>query len=280
MSDEMKNMSEQLRAQMSREEIQKVISWVCSTPSDGAHASLASALSRHIPGTGEWLLHSKEFQDWKHSDSGTMGITGLPGAGKTLLCASIIRHVQQMCTDTTAIVYFFCDHRDRAKMTHENFAASVVRQMMEASPLSLDPGRALYDEKSQRGSRPCHKDEYIPLICSSIACLKEVFVIVDALDESTEGDAIARSLTTIHNSRKSAGCSIRILLTSRFDARTQGRYPNLGMTHIVLAENMRPDTQHYIKEELQLRLAKGLLKVRNNSILSVIQRHISLCAGT
>ncbi|KAH6878928.1 hypothetical protein BKA58DRAFT_466538 [Alternaria rosae] len=279
-SDEMENISEQLSAQMSREEAQRVVTWVCPAPANGAHVSLASALSRHIPGTGEWLLHSKQFQDWEDSNAGTMWITGLPGAGKTLLCASIIRHVQQLCTDTTAIVYFFCDHRDRAKMAHENFAASVVRQVMEASPLSLERGRVLYNEKSKKGSRPCHKEEYIPLIRSSIACLKEVFVIVDALDESTEGDAIAQSLTTIHNSGKSAGCRIRTLLTSRFDARTQGRYPNLAMTHIILAENMRPDTQHYIKEELQLRLAKGVLKVRNTSIMPVIQRHISLCAGT
>ena len=276
----MKNMSEQLSAQMSREEAHKVVIWVCPIPADGAHVSLASALSRHISGTGEWLLQSKQFQDWKDSDDGTMWIAGLPGAGKTLLCASIIRHVQELCTDTTAVVYFFCDHRDRTKMTHENFGASIVRQVMEASPLALEQGRSLYSEKSKRGSRPCHKDEYIPLICSSLACLKEVFVIVDALDESTEGDAIAQSLTTIHNSGKSAGCRIRTLLTSRFDARTQGRYSNLAMTHIVLAENMRPDTQHYIKEELQLRLAKGVLKVRNNSILPVIERHISLGAGT
>ncbi|KAI4677696.1 uncharacterized protein J4E84_009015 [Alternaria hordeiaustralica] len=45
-----------------------------------------------------------------------------------------------------------------------------------------------------------------------------------------------------------------------------------------MSEQLR--TQHYIKEELQLRLAKGVLKVRNNSIMPVIQRHISLCAGT
>ncbi|KAI4613221.1 hypothetical protein J4E83_007633 [Alternaria metachromatica] len=39
-------------------------------------------------------------------------------------------------------------------------------------------------------------------------------------------------------------------------------------------------TLHYIKEELQLRLANGILKLRNKSILPIIERHISLCAGT
>ncbi|KAI4609697.1 hypothetical protein J4E80_008342 [Alternaria sp. BMP 0032] len=279
-SDEVKNMSEQLRAQMSREETQKVIPWVCPTPSDGAHASLASAMSRHIPGTGEWLLHSKEFQDWKDSDSGTMWITGLPGAGKTLLCASIIRHVQQLCTDTTTIVYFFCDHRDHAKMTHDNFASSVARQMMEASPLCLDEGRSLYNEKSREGSRPFQSDDYLSLICSSLGHLQDVFILLDALDESTEGDSIARSLAKIHESQKGAGCRIRILLTSRFDALIQGRYPNLATTHVILAENMRPDIQHYVAEELQARVAKGVLKVRNKDILSSIRQQVVLRAGT
>lgn len=273
-------MSEQLRRQMSREEARKVISWVCPTPFDGAHVSLASALSRHINGTGAWLLHSTQFQDWKNSDAGTMWITGLPGAGKTLLCASIIRDVQQLSTDTTAVVYFFCDHRDRAKTTHENFSASVVRQMMETSSLCLERGRVLYNEKSKKGSRPCHKDEYVPLICSSVGCLEEIFVIVDALDESTEGDAIAQSLTKIHDSGKRAGCRIKIFLTSRFDARTQGRYPNLALTRIVLAENMRSDIQHYIREELRLRVARGVLKLRNKETLPSVQQQILVCAGT
>jgi hypothetical protein len=52
------------------------------------------------------------------------------------------------------------------------------------------------------------------------------------------------------------------------------------MTHVVLAENMRSDIQHYVNEELQLRLAKGVLKVRNNSILPVIQQCALLRAGT
>jgi amino acid transporter len=265
---------------MSREEARKVIAWVCSTPSDGAHVSLASALSRHINGTGTWLLHSTQFQDWKNSDAGTMWITGLPGAGKTLLCASIIRDVQQLSTDTTAVVYFFCDHRDRTKTTHENFATSIVRQMIGASSLCLEQGRLLYREKSKEGSRPFHSDDYVSLIRLFVDRLKEVFIIVDALDESTEGDNIAESLAKIHDSGKSAGCRIRTLLTSRFDARTQGRYLNLAITHIVLAENMRPDIQHYIGEELQLRVAKGALKVRNKDILSSIQQQVSICAGT
>lgn len=276
----MKHVSEQLSTQMSRDEARKVVMWVSPTPSDGAHVSLASALSRHIPGTGTWLLHSKQVRDWKDSDTGTIWVTGLPGSGKTLLCASIIRDVQQLCTDTTAVVYFFCDHRDRAKTTHENFAASIVRQIMEASSLCLERGRVLYKEKSKEGSRPCSKDEHIPLICSSVESLKEVFVIVDALDESTEGDAIAQSLVRIHDSGKSAGCHIRVFLTSRFDARIQGRYPTLVMAHVVLAENMRSDIQHYIKEELRLRLAKGVLKIRNDSILPAIQQCAFFRAGT
>ncbi|KAI4957635.1 hypothetical protein J4E86_004774 [Alternaria arbusti] len=279
-SNEMENMSEQLRAQMNREEVQMVTTWVCPTPSDGAHASLASALSRHIPGTGEWLLQSKDFQDWKDSDDGTMWMTGLPGAGKTLLCASIIRHVQQLCTDTTTIVYFFCDHRDRAKTTYENFASSVARQMMEASPLCLEEGRSLYNEKSREGSRPFQSDDYLSLICSFLGHLKDVFILLDALDESTEGDSIARSLARMHESRKGAGFNIRILLTSRFDALIQGRYPNLATTHVILAENMRPDIQHYVAEELQARVAKGVLKVKNKDILSSMRQQIVLCAGT
>ncbi|KAB2106734.1 hypothetical protein AG0111_0g5394 [Alternaria gaisen] len=61
LSDEMREVSRHLSTQTNCEEARKVVSWVSSTPSDGAHISLASALSRHIPGTGTWLLRSKQF---------------------------------------------------------------------------------------------------------------------------------------------------------------------------------------------------------------------------
>ncbi|KAF1837531.1 hypothetical protein BDW02DRAFT_627945 [Decorospora gaudefroyi] len=280
LSDEMKDMSGQLRLQISRDEAQRVVSWVCPQPSDGAHASLASALSRHVPGTGEWFLRSKSFQEWTESDTGTIWITGLPGSGKTLLCASIIHSVQQLCSDTTAVVYFFCDHRDGAKVTHESFIMSITRQMMEASSSCLEHAKRIYEERSKNGSRPFIRDEYPILLQSFVDRLKEVFIIVDALDESSEGDAIAQSLTAIHSFGERAGHRTKILLTSRFDIRLEGRYPNLNRTSAALADNMRPDIEHYIEAELDLRVAKGVLKLRNADLVPVIQRQISDFAGT
>ncbi|KAI4683252.1 hypothetical protein J4E81_009381 [Alternaria sp. BMP 2799] len=60
----------------------------------------------------------------------------------------------------------------------------------------------------------------------------------------------------------------------------KGRYPNLATTHVVLAENMRPDIQHYVAEDIQARVAKGVLKVRNKDILSSIRQQVVLRAGT
>ncbi|KAI4707630.1 hypothetical protein J4E89_007735 [Alternaria sp. Ai002NY15] len=167
----------------------------------------------------------------------------------------------------------------RTQMSREE-VQKVTTQMMEASPLCLEQGRLLYNEKSKEGSRPFQSDDYFPLICSSAEHLKDVFIILDALDESTEGHGIARSLARIHESQKGAGCRIRILLTSRFDAIIQGRYPTLATTHVILAENMRPDIQHYVAEELQMRAAKGGLKVKNKDILSSMRQQVVLCAGT
>jgi Cdc6-like AAA superfamily ATPase len=117
--DGMRTLSTKVDTQMSREEVQKVFSWLCPQPATGARVSLENALTRRLSGTGEWFLESKTFKYWrasKHSaEASSIWITGLPGSGKTLLCASIIQqlfYLKEKDTENMVVLYFFCDHRD------------------------------------------------------------------------------------------------------------------------------------------------------------------------
>lgn len=91
MLSELTFLSNQTRTSMNLEEINTVVSWVCPLPSDGAKVSLENALNLRFAGTGDWFLGSSTFEDWIRSDHGNIWITGLPGSGKTLLCASTLR---------------------------------------------------------------------------------------------------------------------------------------------------------------------------------------------
>lgn len=67
-----------------------LLSWL--TPIDyGAQQS--DFLSRRQEGTGQWLLDSQEFQDWRNGDRQALFCPGIPGAGKTILTSIVVEHL-------------------------------------------------------------------------------------------------------------------------------------------------------------------------------------------
>jgi hypothetical protein len=199
--DGMQSLSTAVQTRMSQEETQKVISWLCPLATDGAHVSLENALCRRLHGTGEWFLESRTFEQWisaKHSSTySSIWITGLPGSGKTLLCASAIQSALGLERQNLAVLYFFCDHRDPSKVSHDSFVMTLIRQMLSHSPDLMEQAKTLYNEKANNGDRAYNRADYIPLIESFMIRFEHVFIFCDAVDEVSEGDEIASALSRL-----------------------------------------------------------------------------------
>jgi hypothetical protein len=283
----MRTLSMKVQTQVSREETQKILSWLCPLRTSGAHVSLENALARRLPGTGQWFLKSKIFTHWlasKHSqDSSSIWITGLPGSGKTLLCASAIEKIltfQAEGKEDWAVLYFFCDHGDPVKITHDNFIMTLTRQMLDHSPACLEQAKRIYDEKANNGDRIFNHADYIPLVQSFMNMCQHVFIFCDALDESNEGDEIAGTLNALLSYGRRCGIPTRVLFTSRFDVQLERRHPTIMANRVALAENMMTDIEQYVEKELGNRVAKGTLKLRNKALQSLVYQQVAARAGT
>lgn len=277
LQQDLASLSLDFHSHISREEAQKVVAYFCSTTSDGAYSSLESALSRRAPGTGRWFLESEGFKRWGQSKDGTIWITGLPGSGKTILSSSVIEQLRLKRNPTTAVLFYFCDHRDHSKVTHSGFLMTITKQLLDQSPECLAHAKEVYEENS---NYPFHRTKYVPLIEELMSRFEEILILVDALDEATEKDQIAESLTTLHGFGKSKGIVTKVILTSRFDLQVERRYPVITSTRITLAENMREDIDNYIKKELEIRMSQGSLKLRNKDLLSSVLQQVGMRAGT
>lgn len=283
----MRTLSTKVETQMSREEAQKVLSWLCPLPTTGAHVSLENALARRLPGTGEWFLQSKTFTYWLKSkdsaETSSIWITGLPGSGKTLLCASAIEKVLSLKprkTEDTTVLYFFCDHRDPAKVTHDSFLLTLTKQILDHSPDFMDQAKKLYDEKANNGERTFNGTDYISLIQSFVSLCRHVFIFCDALDESSEGDEIASSLGKLLAYGQKCNIPTRVLMTSRFDVQLERRHSALTTNRVALAENMKPDIEQFVAAEVGSRMERGTLKMRDKKLQSSIQDQVASRAGT
>ncbi|KAF2467414.1 ankyrin [Lindgomyces ingoldianus] len=280
--NEVEFLSDNARTQISREETQTIMSWLRLPPADAAQVSLDTALSLRTTGTGAWFLESKTFEDWHMSNAGAIWIVGFPGSGKTLLCSSIIERVRVACTSpTTVVLFFFCDRRDSSKQTKESLLINVTRQILDTSPKCLQKAKELYEEKQKRSSgRTFNSSEYLPLIDSCLRDFREVFLILDALDEASEPLEIAEILSHMYELGYQHGVSVKLLLTSRFDVQLEKLLGSIISSRVSLVDTTLPDIEYYVKVEMQERLREGILKVRDKELIPFIQSRVSNEAGT
>jgi hypothetical protein len=195
----------------------------------------------------------------------------------TFISSSIIEKMRELSSPTTTVLFFFCDHRDLSKRTLSDFLMNIVKQIIDISPACLKKAKEFYKEKGKKLGRTLNGTEYLALVQSFLGEFDQLSVIVDALDEAVEADLIADALQQMHASENE---SVRILFTSRFDIRIERKYFSICSIRISLAENTRHDIEHCVETELLNRVTRGVIKLRDKSLITMIQAQIGLRAGT
>lgn len=143
-------------------------------------------LSRRTPGTGQWLLDIKEYQTWSQTAKETLFCPGMPGAGKTILTATVIddltRRFQNDGDADVGIAYIYCNFMRQSEQTVDRLLASLLKQLCQTRPPLPDCLKDLYEHHQRRRTRPSFTE--ISNTIRSVASLYyKVFIIVDALDE-------------------------------------------------------------------------------------------------
>jgi len=90
----------------------KILEWLgAPNPSNLYNA----AWEKQCAGTGSWFLQGETYRRWKREANLPVIIYGSPGYGKTVLCSTIIKDIQDHCEKagpTSTYAYFFFDGRD------------------------------------------------------------------------------------------------------------------------------------------------------------------------
>jgi hypothetical protein len=170
-----------LKENQLREEREKILNWLCRTDPTVKH--LASR-QLHQPGSNYWILESDAFEEWKRTPGHTLWLHGIPGAGKTIICSTIIDHMEGVCKTQsgTRMAYYYFDFNDESVLRLGALLQSIILQLSRQSELLSDHVRSLYKHCDNGRSVP--GDE---LLASTLfELLKEgqqTFIIIDALDE-------------------------------------------------------------------------------------------------
>lgn len=115
------------------------------------------------------------------------------------MCSSTIIQevIQRYDSDkTVAVAYFYFDFNDNEKQRHENLVRSLIVQLAIQSgniPESLD---ALF-LRSQDGTQQPSTDDLVSILENMLGDFKQIFLIVDALDECKEMEELLGLIETI-----------------------------------------------------------------------------------
>ncbi|CAG8217276.1 unnamed protein product [Penicillium olsonii] len=208
--------------------------------------------------TGQWFLEAEKFKTWMEGKGQRLWCSGIPGAGKTVLLAIAINHLQERFFKPDEVVLFaFCDHRDRENQSAENIMLSLWRQLMQKRVLGELECEYLETTYSKRGVYPT-TDALVKLLSDELSKYSRVFVLLDALDELR-----TESRDSLQYLLRQLPTNVNLLVTSRVPKETSLEFRNVPQLEIRARDQ---DIKDYINGRLQS-VSKLRSQVEHNSKL-------------
>jgi ankyrin repeat domain-containing protein 50 len=172
------------------------------------------ACKRRHPRTGLWLVTGPAFEKWLEEDGSFLWINGRPGCGKTVLSSTAIQYSlrHRRSDPRIGIAFYYFSFSDDAKQDVSGLLRAVLLQLSNQVGDGDADISSLYDK---------HKDAQppVPALMSTlrrvIAKFQNVYIVVDALDESPRGEKRDAVLETLSEVRGWLMRGLHILVTSR-----------------------------------------------------------------
>ncbi|KAI0502938.1 ankyrin repeat-containing domain protein [Xylaria bambusicola] len=216
---------------------------------------------RH-PSTGLWFTELDEFKAWRVTPSSKLWVTGIPGAGKSVLAGLILYECLKLSSadDRKATIYFFCTYSDKSTHSARNLISSLAAQLAcqneEAFQILEEYQKELVSQKPLTLEPSVQK--LLTIFEYMCGMFDQIFVVVDGLDEC-EGDEVILSLLQLSSKMNSA--SITTLLLSRDVVGIRDRLES-RFVHIEIAAHTE-DLQLYVSAELEKRIELKQFRIRN-----------------
>ncbi|MCJ1395190.1 hypothetical protein MMC18_008073 [Xylographa bjoerkii] len=216
----------------------KILKWISAT--DPPENQVRASKLRHST-TGEWLLHSTDFLNWRDVGETLLWLHGSSGCGKTVLCSTIVENVLEYCRSNPGVhgAYYYLDFTNAEKRKPANLVRSLVAQFADVCDTAWEPLEALYTNLKT----------------------SQCFIIVDALDEFNDTEDLIKTLKRIVESKRERS---HVLVTSQSQRSIGIELEKFVITDVVLyGDAVDEDIELYIRE-----------KVRADSILGRRPPHV------
>ncbi|RSL61425.1 hypothetical protein CEP54_006268 [Fusarium duplospermum] len=189
---------------------------------------------RHQSTSGNWILNHPLLLEWFEISSKVnrkIYLSGIPGAGKTILTSRVISQLKHRQLKSKApaekfsVAYFYFKHSQPEKRSMVSLLLALLSQLISQDESLLDHVYQTYCTAEQQRLRCL--DTLSSLVSTALQSQSLCFVIVDGLDECTEAPKVLEWFEKIMSSREedSSGTSksaIRLFISAQRDGVLEG----------------------------------------------------------
>lgn len=219
-------------ASLEPEALAQTQAWLQPTDYMAESGEFNRHLSSHAPGTGLWICDTPRFHQWYDSEGhGSLWIKGVPGAGKSVIAASMVEHLKNI--DNAPVLFFFFRYIISANRRPRSLVRDWLAQLL---PYSLRLQATL--QTLIGGELDDMSDEQLwEYLLIGLSSVQKAYCIVDALDEMEllPNDGFLRRLNNLATFRPQ---SVKLLMTSRPKQFLQSSLRDASIVHISLEQDL------------------------------------------
>ncbi|KAK7414441.1 hypothetical protein QQX98_006720 [Neonectria punicea] len=209
--------------------------------------------------TGLWLTESSQFSRWLETPDSKLWLTGIPGAGKTVLAGSVIQEVltrSYVVTETSA-AFSFCDYKNPGTWNTTNILGAVASQLARQNDEAFEILCLYYTDLHPASGLPKTPDpeELQARIGQMSELFDQTIIVIDGLDECGDNvDDVVEAL--LHVAEFSKGVSMALFSRDHFNIRMR-----LEDSEIVPIAARTEDVRLFVGAEIARRIQSRQLEL-------------------
>jgi ankyrin repeat domain-containing protein 50 len=172
------------------------------------------ACKKKHPGTGLWFVRGSVFSAWLVEPNSFLWLNGFAGCGKSVLCSTAIQYTFQhrRSNPRVGIAFFFFTFNDSSKQDTSAMLRALILQLSS----QLNDNHLLLSQlhNTYRNSMP-PDEALLNCLCQLVQSFENVYILLDALDESPRDKHRGEMLQALVNLRALSEPGLHLLVTSR-----------------------------------------------------------------
>lgn len=245
--------------------IRKIDQWLDPVNFESNHE--AAVKLRH-QGTGNWFFEGEAFKEWLRKDNAFLWLHAIPGAGKTVLVSSTIEFLkEQVKREDFGLAYFYCDYKEMRKQQPSKLLCTLLSQLARQRKSVFQRLQTFVQDRCKENPAlvPTHDELRGNFPTFLEGAFKQVILVVDAIDESTQRNCMIGDLKTFQKK-----CPfIKVLVSSREELDITHAFKTFPQVKINQSD-VADDIESFVKAEVTARIREKDLTIRRKELQQTI----------